>query len=86
MRHSLFHTSLKFYLLVLIVNRTFSDCTQSTQEFLLLISSKVKKRSFLQPIIRKKWPKTCQCLVAARTIQPVHTRYNRYSWYTQKHM
>ena len=60
MRHSLFHTRLKFYLLVLIVNRTFSDCTecanctQSTQEFLLLISSKVKKKSFLRPIIRKK--------------------------------
>ena len=52
MCHSLFHTSLKFYLLVLIVNRTFSDCTesakctQSTQEFPLLISFTVKKKFF----------------------------------------
>ena len=52
MCHSLFRTSLKFNLLVLIVNRTFSDCTesaectQSTQQFLLLISSAVKKKVF----------------------------------------
>ena len=54
MRHSLFHTRLKFYLLVLIVNRTFSDCTQSTQEFLLLISSKVKKKKLFTAYNPKK--------------------------------
>ena len=71
MRHSLFHTSLKFYLLVLILNRTFSDCTesanctQSTQEFLLLISSKVKFFAAYSP--KKSGLKSCQCLVATCT-------------------
>lgn len=63
MCHSLFHTNLKFYMLVLIVNRMFSyctesdNCTQSIQEFLFLISSKVKKSSLRPKKVRKKWPK-----------------------------